>query len=417
MMRKLFCLVLLSCGLCTLHAELNPPHRYFELGVDVEAAVANSWFTIPDFFQETLVVDFTEMSQQLRGGFAVNFDVNAGVNMDINVGSVFRFGVFGGLSGSGQFNLSQGVIDFLAKGNASGDHSIEAGMSIDSLLYAEAGASFQTFVKKLGISFSPAMFLPVVYIPRTEMTAQVMPSADGTKVDARADAAVYSILGIEQFESAINVNEILDINNMGLDISLGAEYALFPFLDIGVSVRNIPIIPGRLKYKTDVTASFEYSTEGLFDSMLGKDNESGEGEKSSDESSDAVKLPEKSQYLEDPQTVRRPTYIGFAASYRPFGEWFNVRGDIDFVINEPFYVNFNLGVGFHLLKMCKMGGHLFNFTLDTGYQQRMWTQRVGLVLNLRAFELDLAVSSCSGDFLRSFMGAGLGVGVGIRLGF
>lgn len=417
MMKKLFCLILLVCGLSALHAELNPPHRYFELGVDVEAAVANSWFSVTDFFQETLVVDFTKMSQQLNNGLGVNFDLNAGVNMDINVGSIFRLGVFGGLSGTGQFNLSQGIIDFLAEGNASGDHSIEAGVVVDSFLYAEAGASFQTFVKNLGISFSPVVFLPVVYIPRTEMTAMVVPSEDGTRIDVRADAAVYSILGIEQFESAINVNEMLDINTMGLDISLGAEYALFPFLDIGASVRNIPIIPGRLKYKTDITASFEYTTEGMFDSMLGKDDESGEEKKSSDESSDAIRLPEKSQYLEDPQTVRRPTYIGLSASYRPFGEWFNVRGGIDFVINTPFYVNFNLGAGFHLLRMSRLGGHLFNFTLDTGYQQRMWTQRVGLVLNLRAFELDLSVSSCSGNFLRSFMGAGLGVGVGVRLGF
>ena len=133
--------------------------------------------------------------------------------------------------------------------------------------------------------------------------------------------------------------------------------------------------------------------------------------------SNPVKFPESSEYLEEPQKVRRPVYIGFAASYRPFGDWFNVRGGLDFVVHEPFYVNFNLGVGFHLLQMSKMGGHLFNFTIDTGYNQRMWTQQLALVLNLRAFELELAVSSRSGNFVRSFMGAGLGVGVGVRLGF
>lgn len=416
-MKRLFCLVALLCGLVTLHAELNPPHRYFEIGVEVDAAVSNSWFSIPDFFQETLVVDFTKMSQQLHNGLGVNFNVDAGAHMNINVGSIFRIGFFGGMNGTGQFNLSQGIIDFLAKGNADGDHSIEAGASVDSLLYAEAGVSFQSFIKKLGIYFSPAVFLPAVYVPHTEMTAQVTSLNGGSKMEANADASVYSIIGMEQFQSAIDVNSILDINNMGFDISLGAEYALFPFLDIGASVTNIPIVPGKLRYQTTVTASFEYDTNSLFDSMLGKGSEDKTEENSEKSDEEFITFPEKSEYLETPKAVRRPTLISLAASYRPFGEWFNVRGGLDFVINSPFYVNFNLGAGFHLLKMSKLGGHLFNFTLDTGYRQRMWTQRLGLVLNLRAFELDLAVSSCSGNFLKSFMGAGLGVGVGVRLGF
>lgn len=416
-MKRVVCLVALLYGLANLHAELHPPHRYVEVGVHVDAAVGNSWFSIPDFFQETLVVDFAKMSRQLHNGLSVNFNVDAGAHLNINVGSIFRIGFFGGMNGTGQCNLSQGIIDFLAKGNADGDHSIEAGVSVDSLVYAEAGVSFQSFIKRLGIHLSPAVFLPAVYIPHTEMTAQVTSSNGGSQVEARADAAVYSIIGMEQLQSAIDVNSILDINNMGFDISLGAEYALFPFLDIGASVTNIPIVPGKLRYRTTVTASFEYDTNSLFDSLLGKDSENeaeGEAEKTDEE---LVTLPDTSEYLETPMAVRRPTLIGFAASYRPFGEWFNVRGGLDFVINSPFYVNFKLGAGFHLVKMSKLGGHLFNFTLDTGYQQRMWTQRLGLVLNLRAFELDIAVSSCSENFLKSFMGAGLGVGVGIRLGF
>ncbi len=410
-MKKLICIILWFCTFCGLHAELNPPHRYFELGFDVDVAVANNWFPIGDFFQETLVVDFSEMSDKLKNGLDINFDVNANVIMNLNIGSIFRFGVFGGLDGTGELNLSQGLVDFLGKGNSSGNHSVEIGAGIDTLVYAQAGLSFQSFIKKIGFSFSPAVFLPVVYIPSTEIAVTATPvPGGGTVVKTNADVAMYSIIGIDQF-TAIDINRVLNINNMGLDFSLGAEYPLFSFLDLGVSVKNIPIILGKLEYKTAISASFEYDSNELLDSLGNSNSEI------SKKSFPTVEMPEKSIHLNDAQVVRRPTLIGIAASYRPFGELFNVRGNLDFVINKPFYVNFNIGAGIHLLRMCKMGGHLFNLTLNTGYNQRMWTQQLDLVFNLRALELAFSVSSRSGNFIRSFMGAGLGVGVGFRLGF
>lgn len=415
-MKKFICIILLVCSFFGLHAELNPPHRYFEIGADVDVAVANNWFSIPDFFKETLVVDFTKMSESLNNGLSLNFDMNANVVLNLNIGSIFRFGVFGGLGGTGSFNLSQGVIDFIAKGNSSGDHKIDVGAGVDSLVYAEAGLSFQTFIKKWGISLSPAVYLPVIYIPNTEVSASITPMVDnGTLLKANVGVDVYSVIGIDQFDSAVDINKLLNLKNVGMDISLGVEYPLFSFLDLGLSVENIPIIPGKLEYKTAISASYEYNTNKLFDSLSKDDEKTDTKEDSSSKSN--VEVPKESVHLSDPETIFRPTIIGLAASYRPFGDWFNVRGGVDFVIQNPFYVNFNVGAGFHLLKMSKMGGHLFNITLDTGYSQRMWTQQLGLVLNFRAFELNLSVSSRSGSFVKSFMGAGLGLGVGFRLGW
>ena len=54
-MKKIYCILIALCVAAVAAAELNPPHRYFEIGADVHAGVSNNWFQVSDFFNETTI--------------------------------------------------------------------------------------------------------------------------------------------------------------------------------------------------------------------------------------------------------------------------------------------------------------------------------------------------------------------------
>ena len=77
-----FCAVLLFfAGLAA--GEFNPYKRYFEIEVNVgdDTGISNNWFSLNDFTQETLVVDFNEMSRSLKNGLTMNLTGNTGFDM------------------------------------------------------------------------------------------------------------------------------------------------------------------------------------------------------------------------------------------------------------------------------------------------------------------------------------------------
>ena len=68
--------------------------------------------------------------------------------------------------------------------------------------------------------------------------------------------------------------------------------------------------------------------------------------------------------------------------------------------------------------MGSIGSHeLAALRLATSRENEVFCQSVGIMLNLRVLELNVAVASQSADFLKSFQLAGLGAKVGVRVGF
>ena len=109
------------CALCIAgfaFAEIDPPHRYFEIGTEVHVGVSNNWFSVTDFFQDPLVVDLNEMADNLGSGLTLDALLDARVNLAINGGKVFRMNIFAGAYGQGMVNISQEMLEFLANGNA-----------------------------------------------------------------------------------------------------------------------------------------------------------------------------------------------------------------------------------------------------------------------------------------------------------
>lgn len=408
-MKKILSIIYALCIVTFAFAEIDPPHRYFEIGTEVHVGVSNNWFSVTDFFQDTLVVDLNEMADNLGSGLTLDALLDARVNLAINGGKVFRMNIFAGAYGQGMVNISQEMLEFLANGNANTpNNTITAELGTDINAYVEAGVRFQSIIKKLGISVTPTVFIPLVHVPRVVATAVVTPQDDGSMVaTGKADIKAYSVVPLND-PTNIDINALL--KDVGVDFSIGAQYAIFPSLDVGLEVLHIPAWAASLRNETSFVASAEYKVNPVLDSVTGN------SESQFYEGKFEVGDPTYTT-LTEPKKIRRPIEAVLMTEWRPFGEWFDVNGSVGYVFGENHNFKYALGAGFHLLRMSKLGGHMLDFNIKSGYQNRIWTQQAELIWNLRAFELEFNVSSRSANFLSSFMGTGLGAGFALRVGF
>lgn len=408
-MKKILSIICALCIVTFAFAEIDPPHRYFEIGTEVHVGVSNNWFSVPDFFQETLVVDLNKMADNLSSGLTLDALLDARVNVAINGGKVFRMNIFAGAYGQGLVNISQEMLEFLANGNANTpNNTITAKLGTDINAYAEAGVRFQSIIKKLGISVTPTVFVPVAHVPRIVATAVVNPQEDGSMIaTGKADVKAYSVVPLND-PTNVDINALF--KDIGVDFSIGAQYAIFPSLDVGLEVLHIPAWAASLRNEASFSLNADYTVHPVLDSATGgTDGKYFEG---SYEMSEITYTT-----LTEPKKIRRPIEAVLMTEWRPFGEWFDVNGSAGYVFGENHNFKFAVGAGFHLLRMSKLGGHMLDFNIKSGYQDRIWTQQAQLIWNLRALELEFNVSSRSANFLSSFMGTGLGAGFALRVGF
>lgn len=408
-MKKILSIICALCIVTFAFAEIDPPHRYFEIGTEVHVGVSNNWFSVTDFFQDPLVVDLNEMADNLGSGLTLDALLDAQVNVAINGGKVFRMNIFAGAYGQGMVNISQEMLEFLANGNANTpNNTITAKLGTDINAYVEAGVRFQSIIKNLGISVTPTVFVPVAYVPRVVATGKIEPQEDGSMVaTGKADIKAYSVVPLND-PTNVDINALL--KDIGVDFSIGAQYAIFPSLDVGLEVLHIPAWAASLRNETSFVASAEYKVNPVLDSVTGN------SESQFYEGKFEVGDPTYTT-LTEPKKIRRPIEAVLMTEWRPFGEWFDVNGSVGYVFGENHNFKYALGAGFHLLRMSKLGGHMLDFNIKSGYQNRIWTQQAELIWNLRAFELEFNVSSRSANFLSSFMGTGLGAGFALRVGF
>ena len=408
-MKKVLSIICALCIVTFAFAEIDPPHRYFEIGTEVHVGVSNNWFSVPDFFQETLVVDLNKMADNLSSGLTLDALLDARVNVAINGGKVFRMNIFAGAYGQGMVNISQEMLEFLANGNANTpNNTITAKLGTDINAYVEAGVRFQSIIQNLGICVTPTVFVPVAYVPQVVATGKVEPQEDGSMIaTGKADIKAYSVVPLND-PTNIDINALL--KDIGVDFSIGAQYAIFPSLDVGLEVLHIPAWAASLRNEASFSLNADYTVHPVLDSATGgTDGKYFEG---SYEMSEITYTT-----LTEPKKIRRPIEAVLMTEWRPFGEWFDVNGSAGYVFGENHNFKFAVGAGFHLLRMSKLGGHMLDFNIKSGYQDRIWTQQAQLIWNLRALELEFNVSSRSSNFLSSFTGTGLGAGFGLRIGF
>ena len=254
------------------------------------------------------------------------------------------------------------------------------------------------------------MFVPVAYVPQVVATGKVEPQEDGSMIaTGKADIKAYSVVPLND-PTNIDINALL--KDVGVDFSIGAQYAILPSLDVGLEVLHIPAWAASLRNAASFSLNADYKVNPVLNSAMGDTDTDGKYFEGSYEMSEITYTT-----LTEPKKIRRPIEAVLMTEWRPFGEWFHVNGSAGYVFGENHNFKFAVGAGFHLLRMSKLGGHMLDFNIKSGYQDRIWTQQAQLIWNLRALELEFNVSSRSSNFLSSFMGTGLGAGFALRVGF
>ena len=379
---------------------LSFARQSFEFGIDVGVGFDNNLIMISDLLKKDVVIDLTKISNDvLDTGFTLNLGLGADIfiNMkNIKVGkNLLDFGFFTGADGNVNFNIPKSLFTLIAEGNIDPDNRVLDGMiSASGGVFADAGFRVSGQLGKLRVGAVTSLYTPLIFIPKSGITYE-FDSTNGIYLDTSGEVSIYSPFLTENG----GIGEL----KFGFDVSAEGEYALFPFLDVGGSISRIPVGPAIMKDRMlirltmeplDITASELLSGDGVSFNL------------------DSITIDET--YDTKEFYVLRPMRIDAHAKYKPFSNNFlvirpNIGLSIDFN-NEEAY--FNAGIGAYLNLV-----DFFMADISVNYTEAIWTNQLGIALNLRAFELNLKAVLRSSSFANSFKGQGLGVGVGIRLGW
>lgn len=402
-------------------ADLYEPHRIFEVGSDTEALAANSHFKLKEIMVKDLVIDVQDWYDQIPdAGLSFATHVQERAFMNINATSHFRLGFFAGVEANGFANLDKDFFGLLAEGlDLDEDKTFELNYYADA--FADAGFSFQTLIRGFGVKISPAIYVPLVYTRPTTAKAHLETSSSGKiSVEATAPVEIFTAVDMkgtfdddddedsesdngEKWYDELEAAELL--KNAGFDLSFEVERNFFRGFNASVFGR-IPILPGKMKHKMTTNLNAYFYETNVLGIIEDEDLEAHDWDYNTDDL----------KYSGANEKVFRPMKLGLQASYRPFGKWITLRPRFDLVMRDPYssgwkiFPEYDLTAEFSLFE-------ILGLSIGTGYDYKIFSQHLGIMLNLRTVEILAKVSLASTDFVNSFKYAGAGGFVGVRIGF
>lgn len=464
-------------------AQLYPPKRVFEVGTELTFSASQNAVNVTDIFVENLVLDFTKIADGLNGnGLLFDIDADTDFFMNLNLGKRWGVGVFMDANTSLEFGIGQGLWDFLAYGNwdeatnTPQDTKFDLSLSLESFL--EFGAPIKFGLKSLGIKVTPSYYIPLAYIPYTSANVIVSPgnASNGKTLTATGEAnfnlytpvSLNGILSVDEngslnfdseslsamfsdLTSNVGTTSMELLQNGGISLGISADYPLFRTLTVG-AYADFPLSPGKLSYRTSGTITGTAEVNGILDTATSSSSSSGSSSGASsgtsgtsasgETSSGASGASETSSgetgassgfykydytfsgisytELEEAYSVRKPLRFGGEVAWRPFGDWFTIRGMLGYAARNPFgedwnwknsmFMEYSGGVDISLF-------YILRLYAQTSYINKIYAQQFGVGLNLRALELTAKIASSGTSFEQSFGIGGAKVFVGITTGF
>ncbi|MDR0785717.1 MAG: hypothetical protein LBE74_07540 [Treponema sp.] len=387
--------------------DIFPYRRFVEFGFNGNAGLSNNFVGLSDILKKNIILNMSDLSGKIKeDGWNINVNVDADVFFNFNVSSRWGFGIFTSVSGEINAAISKSFMTLIAEGNIknpsqSGDISVSGGV------FADVGLDMHgRFLKenKLKISLIPSMFVPVVYIPKSGIMYQLDANdaliiTAGGKIDVFTPIFVESIVEDASFSAdLLNVNSIL--GQKGFDFTLTAEYALFPWLDVGGGFTHIPLSPAVLENHASITLPNSDIVNG---SGLIKG-----------ETDELIKTPDPEiVYDKESREVIRPMRFDVYADYKPFKRnLFIIRPNIGFTVFTP-----EEKTRFNATVKVSLNTPILLIHASSGYDELLWRHKLWLGLNLRIIEVDVGLHLSSQDFKQSFDMSGAGLTVGVKLGF
>ncbi|MDR2601576.1 MAG: hypothetical protein LBC53_03885 [Spirochaetaceae bacterium] len=380
----------------TTHRE---PKRSFEMGAVFSAGFAwDLYLSFLDIFKKdsVLEINFNEALDNL------SLTVPSGLNINIPVEYQFLYTKFRykqdrtftmsffNISENLSILFSEDLFVFFAQGNTK-KYNIEPAIQVSGAIFVEF-LSFGWERKIFGdyfISVKPAWYLPLVYIPK---------SVQKIKISAE-DSFILELQGsVKAYVPFSFVNGFEITNYGGVDLDLCVERSVFNILDVGLDLRNLPLMPSVLSNVG------EAGIEGV---VLDASNSVFEGIN--------INIPELEQFYRTSNFwVFRPIRTDIYALYRPFGRdslVFRPNAGITFLNpSEELFVNLGLSVSFQPV-------YWFTATFFTGMEEKLGKNEIGLSFSWRNFGFWLKVDMRSQDYFRAWTLKGAGFSVGWLWGY
>lgn len=375
-----------------------PYRRFIEFGFDAGIGFANNFIGVGDILTQQIVINLDEIGSKIKaGGVSLDFDPSANVFFNVNVSKKWGFGLFSSVSGSLNLNLPKSMFTLLSEGNRN-QHSQDGDISLFGGIFADVGfdAHAKFLNEKLRISLKPAMFVPIVYVPKSSISYGLQAN-DSFKVTASGEVGVYTPIPLGGEAQADYASMF---NNSGFDLTVSGEFSLFSFLDIGASLTHFPLVSAVLENRRLM--------------KIDRDIIDGSGILTGDDID--IDMPSSDDMTDDttnPINVRRPMRFDVFARFKPLKRnLIMLIPQVGITMFTPEdKTRFNATVEFQL------NTPVFLLSASTGYDELLWRHRLGIGINLRIIEFDVGVDLRSQDFVQSFKLNGAGVSVGLKMGF
>ena len=352
--------------------------RMVELGLNANVGLANDQLIGSDIFQETLVLNL----DNLRDGLRMNLGAKVSpLFFNFNWKDRWGLGIFINAEALGSAAFSGNMLTLRTAQNDRFDGG--------GAVFAEAGLQSFFHIKKFRIKIRPSGFYPLFYA-QPDMSYSFK-NGDVLDADIQYNMTVYSAFSLKTF-SQLSAQP-------GFDIGAGVEYPLLPFLDLGLDLIHIPLVPAVLKDYMRAKGSVGIETDNFFGADM--------GELFSNDMDITYGVGEKS--------VFRPFKTLLRADYRPFNtRLFSVIPSAGFSYNPLYIQPFSPEGGVHFRLDLS---NLFITTLGVQYEDRLWKNSIDLTFNFRFVELGIGIGMQSQDFLKSWQMSGLSASLGLKLGW
>jgi hypothetical protein len=371
------------------------PLRRFDWNLfAMNVSAANNLIGAPDIFQETIRISGTELFARAEGvGVKLNTDILFRSALDFNRDDA-GFGFFVTMDGRVDLDVSETLLSLFAQGNA-GKPSMSGSLSVSGAIFSDIGIHRYFDVGKWRVDIRPAWFIPLVYVPKTDVSL-IFESDDTITVGASGSMTAYLPVNLDK--SGIGM-----LNNAGgLDFSAAVEYALFPIVDVGLTITHIPFMPARLSNKVRASIDGNILDKVSVIDIL-KDPDSLSINFTPDYTSSSAEI-----------YVTRPFSMNTWLLYRPFRiDLLSIKPNIGFTANTPAgQIYFNAGLELQL----NVKRVLF-LSLRSGREDGVWQNGAGLGINLHIIQLNFEAALASQEYLSAWKGRGLSVGIGLHAGY
>lgn len=385
-------------GTWCLAEDLKIPHRFFELGFGVDASATNNILPIPDTLKKNLVIDLRKISEKLtNSGFVTteNTDVTA-LFMNVNLRNGLQIGFKAGVENGVNLKIGKSLMKAIGEG-FDGGFDADAGGYADVFAYASLTGSFK-LKNQMRFTIVPSLVAPIFHADLSDMAASVYTDMSGkiiTKINGKAN--IYS--SVIDASKIFDGNFLFDANavgkSFGFDLGLGFEmpFPNYEKVQLGAYAR-IPIVPGTLKYGVSGDINWEYDST-LTEIFKGNMGDFQDFKFNTSDSTSGLK-------------ISRPLRLGVEGMYRPFGSWFEAYSLIGMGMRYPYTKSIKVYPEYSFSAAVNHK-QIVGAKFSTSYFNQIFIQELAFMVNAKVFELNLAISMQSENFVKSFQAAGLGV--------